>query len=147
MAIRAQFTQQEFERSFRGALENIDRAVLYLLNVVGETAVNRIKRRHVDDWTDRTKNLRASVGYVIVRNGEIVSRSGFEGAQEGVSAGKSQADMIAAQYGRESGWVLIMVTGMYYGVYVEKRGYNVLMWTEADAKRLADRLIKKMFKK
>ncbi len=83
------------------------------------------KARNNGNYTDRTGNLRSSIGYAIFKNGIEVG-SKFEIANEdenseGVNAGKSAAKSIS-----KTGFALVVVAGMEYAIAVESRGKNVL---------------------
>lgn len=99
--------------------------------------------RHTPHYIDWTANLRSSIGYIVVVDGEIVHTSPFSQesttATEGPEKGRSLAEDIAAKY--PSGIALIFVAGMNYAAYVQLRGYDV---TES-AQILAERLVKQAF--
>lgn len=119
--------------------ERMRRAALLKLRYVGETCVK--EARLTGSYTDRTGNLRSSVGYVIVDNGTIDTLAGFETVKsgaEGQKNGSKFAQSLAAKY--HSGLVLIVVAGMNYAAYVQRRGYNVL----ASAELIAEDLLSKM---
>ncbi len=118
-------------------------AVVYNLQHVGNQVVNRV--RLSGSYTDRTGNLRSSTGYVIVRDGRIVSSSDFspvKGGRKGSRDGKEFAKRLAAEHG--SGIVLIVVAGMSYACYVKKRGYDVLDSGELLADYLVPRMLRSL---
>lgn len=111
------------------------------LEYVGEQCVN--DARLTGSYTDRTGNLRSSIGYIIIDNGQIVTLSGFRQVakgHEGISRGKSFAQQIAAEIGPRL--ALVIVAGMNYAAYVQDRGYNVLDSAEELAQKLIPQLIK-----
>jgi hypothetical protein len=75
-------------------------------------------------YEDQTGNLTSSIGFVVVDNGTIVTEYGFEPikptATEGPAEGRSYAAQLVANYSQ--GIVAIIVAGMNYAAYVEKRG-------------------------
>lgn len=75
-------------------------------------------------YKDQSGNLTSSIGFVIVENGAIISEYGFEPikptATEGPAAGRSFAAQLAANY--PQGIATIIVAGMNYAAYVERRG-------------------------
>lgn len=75
------------------------------------------------DWT---ANLRSSIGYIIVYNGQVVN-SDFEsaGGQEGVSEAKTFASSLIPQIPPNT-YAVICVAGMNYAAYVEAKGYDVI---------------------
>lgn len=105
--------------------KRVDLASFKVLSRAGENAVTFA--RNLDTYKDQTKNLRNSVGYVIVHDGQIVSNL-FPGSGEGVAKGQSYAKKIASEAGglKSKGWILIVVAGMEYAAYVEAKGYDVL---------------------
>lgn len=85
----------------------------------------------LNTYTDRTNNLRSSIGYVIYNNGEHVADNfeatgiGEEGdGSHGVETGKQVAEDTAAMF--PSGIVAVIVAGEHYALYVEARGYDVI---------------------
>lgn len=109
--------------------------ILRMLSYVGELCVN--EARSLTTYQDQTGNLRASVGYLILYNG-VVLTSDF-GTGVGGSTGEQVARTVASQY--PSGWVLIVVAGMAYAADVESRGLDVLTSAEQLAKQVVPGLI------
>lgn len=87
----------------------------------GKNAVERIMETKT--YKDRTGNLTASIGYGVVQDGEIVRQGGF-GSGEGGKRGEACLREAAASQG--DGLSLIIVAGMEYAVYVERKGFVVL---------------------
>lgn len=105
--------------------------------IVGEQCVNVARSEHPNNWTDRTGNLRSSIGYVIVMDGKVVAQSSFAvvaGGQEGATKGKNFAMKLAERFPR--GIALIVVAGMEYAVHVANLDYDVLDSAEILAARL-----------
>lgn len=109
------------------------------LQMVGEAVI--AEARTSGSYTDRTGNLRSSVGYVIVRDGEIVNKGGFDSGKEGAEEGARYAESLAGKY--PQGIVLIVVAGMNYAAYVSAKGYNVL----ESAELLSEKMIKQLFER
>ena len=105
------------------------------LSYIGEGAL-RIAREQ-GNYTDRTKNLRNSTGYVIAVDGQAVARAGFRTKNED---GAAFAEELART--TEGKAVLVVCAGMNYATYVSRRGYDVLDSAELEAKALADKLLK-----
>nr|DAE76039.1 MAG TPA: hypothetical protein [Caudoviricetes sp.] len=105
------------------------------LSYIGEGAL-RIAREQ-GNYTDRTKNLRNSTGYVIAVDGQIIARAGFRSKNED---GASFAEELART--TEGKAVLVVCAGMNYATYVSRRGYDVLDSAELEAKVLAEKLLK-----
>lgn len=107
---------------------NLRTVIIRILTEEATEAVDKIKlfaegggyRR----YQDQTGNLTSSIGFVIVDNGKIVTDYGFEPikptATEGSEAGRSFATQLAANY--PQGIATIIVAGMNYAAYVERRG-------------------------
>jgi len=91
------------------------------------------------NYTDRTGNLRSSLGYVVALNGEIVSRN-FGGGKGGERSEKL-ASQIASRHSK--GYVLICMAGMEYSIYVALRGYDVIDSGEVKVRKSWDKLLKK----
>lgn len=78
-------------------------------------------------YQDQTGNLSSSIGYCILRDGEIVREGGFNVVKDGASGaakGKEYLHQLALEH--PSGIVLIVVAGMEYSGYVEALGLDVL---------------------
>jgi len=83
-------------------------------------------------YTDRTSNLKSSIGGVVVKDGKIITYRGFvkeAGATVGDQTGLELINSLAAQNRR--GYTIIVVAGMNYASYVENfHNLNVLKKTE-----------------
>ena len=98
-------------------------SVVAVLASVGEQIVDEARMNGT--YQDRTGNLRGSIAYVIVFNGDIVDRN-FKGTAEGqADAWKLIRDLIA-EHGDREAIILIVVAGMNYGLAVESKGYDVI---------------------
>ena len=122
------------------ALDRMMQAVIYNLKVIGEKCVNearnlpslsrddeRAEKPHQPNYIDDTGNLRSSIGYVLIVDGQIVSESSFEvvgKGKEGSEAGKSFAESLVKDH--PTGIALVVVAGMRYAEYVAAKGYDVL---------------------
>lgn len=114
-----------------------------MLQYCGESAVRYAREN--GNYQDRTGNLRSSIGYLIVENGAEITHSDFntvrDGA-EGSSNGLEYARQCAAAH--QKGLVLIVVAGMNYAEYVERRGYDVLSGSQLEAEQILQRLISRL---
>jgi len=136
--------QKAFDDYVQSKVTAAINTVLYNLCYVGEQVVNEAKS--TNSYKDQTNNLRSSIGYVVVYNGQIFnmqkfsrSGSGAEGdGSEGVQTGTAYATKLAASYPR--GIYLIVVAGMKYAIHVSNKGYDVL----ESAELLAEKLVPKM---
>jgi hypothetical protein len=116
------FTKADITAMVQVKAENIEKAVLLALMRVGEQFV--VNARNEGSYKDRTGNLRSSVGYVILKDGNVISDNFRGKAKQGVSQAQKVADDVARKYPR--GYVLIGVAGMDYAAAVESRGYDVI---------------------
>lgn len=85
-----------------------------------------------NSYTDRTNNLRSSIGFVIYKDGVMInsyfekSGVGTEGdGMSGIEIGLIEAEE-AAKNGSPNGFVCVLVAGMDYAGYVESKGYDVI---------------------
>ncbi len=119
-------------------------ACIEMLDYVGLQCVR--EARTARRYTDRTGNLRSSIGYYVLQDGRVVKKGGFEALSGQATQGPSEGRKFIAEVASEhpSGIVLIVVAGMSYAAYVEARGYNVLDSSEVMAGKLVPQLLKKM---
>ena len=139
MAIVDNTNWHEVAREFQKAQSEYDRKAVEWLSVLGERVV-KYAREH-GSYTNRTGNLRNSIGYVIVQYGRIVTENFSVGGGHGEA--KAQARTYAIDVARKlpaSKTYLVWVAGMEYAKYVEAKGFDVLQgsgnWVEATAKEL-----------
>lgn len=96
--------------------------ILSALDSAGEEIVSTA--RQTKTYEDRTGNLSASMGYGVYSYGKAYSIGGFLGGQ-GEQEGQQALADLARQYAHRR-YVLLVVAGMEYAAYVERRGYVVL---------------------
>lgn len=97
-------------------------SVLSALDIAGLEIVNVARRTKT--YEDRTGDLSASIGYGVYTYGKAYSIGGFLGGQ-GEQSGQQKLIEIAGLY-THSRYVLLVVAGMEYAAYVERKGYIVL---------------------
>lgn len=93
------------------------------------------QKKHTPDFIDDTRNLRNSIGYMLLYDG-----------QEIVANFKSEVSRKIAQNamnGETKGIVLILTAGMEYAMYVSSRGYDVLDTAEIFCKNKIKEMIDK----
>lgn len=142
MGIKQTTPTAEINRYIADQVERLTNALIYKLQSIGEQCINSAKEN--GSYTDRTKNLRSSVGYVISVDGKIVYQSTFEVMGDdprGAESGIRYAKEIVRQF--PEGVAFIVVAGMNYASYVSAKGYVVL----DSAELLADNLVPKMLKR
>lgn len=112
---------KEFRAALEAEVRRIDTLTVFALAYLGEQTVAMARSRSANEsWIDRTGNLRSSVGYIVLRDGEIVSASDFgqvKQGSDGSNAGRQFAEEIARDI--HSDYALIVVAGMNYASYVE----------------------------
>ena len=142
MPIRQITPQSQIDAYIEDRMNRLKQAIIYNFCVIGEKMRNEALAN--GSYTDRTKNLRSSVGYIVVVDGKVYKAGSFgksDGSKEGKDTGQSYARSLAGKFPK--GIALIVVAGMRYASYVSARGYNVLDSSEL----LADRLVPEMLRK
>ena len=134
MGISTNFNADDFRKNYEQALIDLISGIKDAFELAGLNAVAYARDKKpegVKDFTDRTNNLRSSIGYVLYKDGEKISSnfaaagSGKDGnGSEGVESGLKHAEQVASNY--SNGFVLVLAAGMHYAAYVEAKGYDVL---------------------
>lgn len=137
MPISLTTPQEAIARQLAKAIDERRAALARRLAYLGEQCLNRA--REAGSYTDRTGNLRSSLGYVVLYRGQPVSPASFSGG--GASAEASEALQRATAEAPQEGFVLIVVAGMHYAQYVAARGYDVLDSAELLAQREVPKLL------
>ena len=134
--MKAMFTIEGIQQYMENRVNNADQKIIEALQYIGENFVT--KARNTGNYSNNTGNLRSSIGYVILKDGQIVD-SNFPGDKAGgVSEGMKTAEDVAADY--PQGFVLIGVAGMSYAAAVESRGFDVITGSAPEAKQVKDLL-------
>ena len=95
MAIKMTTNQKQIESYLKQCIEQAHEETVRVLSYIGERCIIEARdRSQIESWIDRTGNLRSSVGYVIVANGEIVAISDFKQVKSG-SEGKNEGEAYA----------------------------------------------------
>lgn len=138
--------EQAVESAMLEQINNACNAIIYNLGAIGAQAVNIIRSSHA--YKDQSGNLTSSTGYVIVEDGMIVMQSGFEPVKPtgklGSRRGKAFAKSLAKLY--PEGITLIVVAGMNYAAYVERRGIGSMTKGEIYARGAVKQLIEQLIK-
>lgn len=143
MPIKANFDQSKVTRHLEEMVARQERVLVNTLSYVGERCVN--KARTSGSYTDRTGNLRSSIGYVVAVDGQIRTMSDFSGIKsggEGASIGQNYARELVSKF--PQGIVLIVVAGMHYAKYVAAKGFDVIASAELEARNLVPKLLKQL---
>lgn len=130
--------QSAVENHLKQQLERREKAIINAYFYVGENCL--IEARTGGTYTDRTGNLRNSIGYKIVKDGKIIGSGGFDG-EEG-KQGEAFAMKVIKKFPK--GIALIVTTGVNYAGYVSAMGYNVLDSSELLAKKLIPQIMKQL---
>lgn len=127
----------------RERAERINRAIIRTFQYIAEVLVREARMK--GDYIDQTGNLRSSIGAIILLDGQVVSRSGFEvvmGGSSGANEGLTYAQEIAAAYPR--GIALVVVAGKDYAVHVAARGRDVLSSAVLKAEDIVPRMMRQL---
>lgn len=137
------FDKRQIKKLVSEMKERVEEAILLNLKRVGEQFI--VDARNNANFTDRTGNLRSSIGYVILKNGLQLVGSNWvqiKESGEGVIAGKKLIEELSRKY--DTGLVLICVAGMDYAAAVESKGFDVItssaMIAEQSLKKAIERL-------
>lgn len=103
-----------------------ERALLLVLNDLGMELVKYARLMH--NYIDRTGNLTNSMGYAVVKGRTVMMHGGELHDGEGKEAAIKAAMRVARKC--TTNYSLIVVAGMEYALYVESKGYNVLLPSE-----------------
>ena len=108
------------ERFEKAKKEDIIRAFAY----IGEEIVNKAKESGTYD--NITGNLRSSLWYAVWSDGKRVTFDTFDATDDAKTQISEQVDDLDKSEVIKNGVTLIVGAGMEYGVWVEKKGYDVL---------------------
>lgn len=129
MGIKANFSMGDIRQRNQ---QFVDAVLITIEKVLQRSIIEIVNTaKNTDTYTDRTNNLRSSIGYVLYKDGQKVSAS-FEKAGDGsdgngtagAQKGLAYADSVANSF--TNGYVVVLVAGMEYAAYVEARGFDVI---------------------
>ena len=109
---------------------------------------SRTRANKITDYRDITGNLRSSVGYIVLKDGQIVAEDFHESKKgsdksTGVNRGRRLARQLAQSHSK--GYVLIGLAGMNYAVHVENiKGKDVITYASKATEQLLKELIQKI---
>ncbi|MCJ8153245.1 hypothetical protein MKJ01_05650 [Chryseobacterium sp. SSA4.19] len=124
MGIEPRFNMRDIDSYLKGKVNMLDGLMIRNLNFLGMECVNLAKS--LDTYTDRTGNLRNSIGYIVLKHGNIIS-SMFEAGTRGPEfdsqemPGERVGEIFAKEIAKDFkvGYALIVVAGMEYASYIE----------------------------
>lgn len=135
--------EKAFDEFLQEQIERAKRLIYRNFAYVGFQCVNMAREK--GSYLDQTGNLRSSIGFVIVEDGKVLTKGGFEvvkGGEYGAAKGDDYLRSIINLF--PSGVVLIVVAGMNYASYVSAKGYDVLESAELLAERLVPEMLLKI---
>ncbi|AQX52537.1 MULTISPECIES: hypothetical protein [Elizabethkingia] len=114
------------EEFLNNVIESMKEAMIFALIEVVNLA------KSTNTYTDRTNNLRSSIGGVVYHGGQMVHShfetsgkgkkgNGKEGASKGLELAKEKASEVEVD-----GFVCVVVAGEHYARYVENKGFDVV---------------------
>ncbi|RKT01102.1 hypothetical protein [Chryseobacterium defluvii] len=122
MGIEPRINMAQINSYLQERIETLDQLMIRNLNYLGMECVNLAK--NLDTYQDQTGNLRNSIGYVVVKHGNIIN-SIFTGGTSGPKQSEESGEKIGEDYAKElakdfgNGYAVIVVAGMDYASYVE----------------------------
>ena len=127
------------------------RVIVTRLKVLGEECVRRVRDRSKEEsWIDQTGNLRSSIGYRVLQNGNVLANGGFftthapdgDGGK-GRRVGKTFLDEVSRILYQD--YVLVVVAGMEYADKVEAlESKDVLASTGSWAKQIWNEYLRRL---
>lgn len=150
MGLVPKFTKADIRKQMEAQMQNIEKAILSRLEYVGQEFVKmaREKTASTGGFNDITGNLRSSIGFVVLKDGRLVSEN-FEIANSGSdkTTGLKEAKRFANELKNDfaTGYALIVVAGMDYAAAVENRHHKDVITgssliAEANLRRAMQRL-------
>lgn len=127
----AAFGKGEVHKTFAEYALRVHRAIETVMQFIGEECVKIAREQGA--YNDITGNLRNSIGYVLVKNGDIICKNFEERVSskvidaangKGILEGQALAEELAKRFTK--GYALIVVAGMHYAHYVESLNKDVL---------------------
>ncbi|GAA0561562.1 hypothetical protein [Chitinophaga japonensis] len=130
--VKPKYTAEQIRQVLADRVAKLDKAIISNFRYIGEKFVKNAREN--GNYTDRTGNLRSSIGYVILKNGAQVKENfrSVSGGKDGLNQAKQSAKDAAKAFPK--GYVLIVVAGMDYAAAVESRGYDVISSSSTQAK-------------
>lgn len=121
-----EYTMADIDRKVEAWRRDREKKMFEVLSYVGIESVNFAKKN--GSYQDQTGNLRASVGYAVIVDGEVRK------SQTVPEESASLIDELANRFNR--GMVLVVVAGMEYAAAVESKGYDVITGSSFEGDRL-----------
>lgn len=144
--IKPKFTKEQIEKLLSGKLKRVQQAYLAELQYIGEEFVKNARQNA--DFTDRTGNLRNSIGYIILKDGKQISgnfQQTAKGGSDGIKKAREKALEVSEKF--PTGYALICVAGMEYAAAVESKGFDVISSSSVTAKNDLIKGVESLYKK
>lgn len=144
--ITPKFTQADVAKITQDYLKRVIKVTQNELMQIGLQFVRDARlKAPPEGFNDDTGNLRSSIGFILLYDGEVVHSDFTQSAQgtdkaTGVEVGTKYAKEIGADY--NTGWAIITVAGMEYAGYVEALGYDVITGSTLGAKAKLEKAFK-----
>lgn len=140
--MKPKFTQKSIRRYINQSIENLERILIDRLTQIGEQFV--IDARSTNTYKDQTGNLRHSIGYIVLKDGQTIIGN-FDADGVGSNRAKAVTKELANDF--KTGYALIVVAGMNYAAYVEAKGYDVITGSSLTAETELKRALSKIRKR
>ena len=134
-AIRMVTPVKEITKYLGAELEKDQLKIAQTLDYIGARCL--IEAWTNGSYTDRTGNLRNSIGYVVLLNGQVYSQNMGDRPE-------TQALLAEVMPQFRKGVALIVAAGMNYSGYVEARGFNVITSSRLLAQKLVPQMLSKI---
>ena len=123
MALKVTFDKNASLREQMMVAAQVELDIIKAMRYAGENFVKEAREmtKQQGGFGDVTGNLRSSIGYFILKDGEVVE-SNLKGTVIGQVAARVVLDMV----GFKKGYQLVGAAGMDYASHVESRGLNVI---------------------
>jgi len=126
-------------------IDTVNVKMIERLQYLGELCVKHAREiPAAQGFTDRTGNLRSSIGYTVFMNGNAV-HEGYEvtgQGNEGEQKGKELARRVAREHPK--GILLVVTAGMGYALALESKGRDVLTSAEQLAAKELPQMLDKL---
>lgn len=123
MALKVTFDMRASLMEQMAIARQVEEDIIRSMHFAGETFVKdaRLMTKAQGGFGDITGNLRSSIGYFILKDGEVIHEN-LTGTPEGKSTARTQLYLVEKRKGLQ----LVGMAGMNYASAVESRGLNVI---------------------
>jgi uncharacterized NAD-dependent epimerase/dehydratase family protein len=129
MGLRPKFTNADIDTYVMEQYQEAEKKLIEVMQFVGEGFIKeaRSMTKQMGGFGDITGNLRSSIGYVIVKDGNVIKETVYV-SDKGTDrrTGVKTGERFMEEISKGEGLRLYGVAGMEYAAEVESRGYNVI---------------------